>query len=98
VLLGIIALEEFSSAAGERESQTASVFCNAFPISYFIDQRRLTFWYKIQNSNNIVLRTLSSSKHYSFVAIAVKYGTNSHNVSFKNAVWQTFSSAVLVKC
>jgi len=37
---------------------------------------------------------------YSFVAIAVKYryGTNSHNVSFKNAVWQTFSSAVLAKC
>ena len=31
-------------------------------------------------------------KHYSFVAIAAKYGTNSHNVSFKNAVWQTFSS------
>ena len=35
---------------------------------------------------------------YSFVAIAAKYryGTNSHNVSFKNAVWQTFSSAVQV--
>jgi len=36
--------------------------------------------------------------NYSFVAIAAKYGTNSHNVSFKNAVWQTFSSAVLAKC
>ena len=47
---------------------------------------------------NIVLRTLSSLKHNSFVAIAAKYGTNSHNVSFKNAVWQTFSSAVLAKC
>jgi len=73
-------------------------YCNALPISYFIDQRRLTFWYKIQNSNNIVLTTLSSLKHYSFVAIAAKYGINSHNVSFKNAVWQTFSSAVLAKC
>jgi len=52
----------------------------------------------MQNSNNIVLRTLSSLKHYFFVAIAAKYGTNKHYVSFKNAVWQTFSSAVLVKC
>jgi len=51
-----------------------------------------------QNSNNIVLRTLSSSKHHSFVAIAVEYGISSHNVSFKKAVWQTFSSAVLAKC
>ena len=34
----------------------------------------------MQNSNNIVLRTLSSLKHYSFVAIAAKYGTNKHNV------------------
>jgi len=73
-------------------------YCNALPISYFIDQRRLSFSHKMQNSNNVVLRTLSSLKHYSFVAIAAKYGTNSQNVSFKNAVWQTFSSAVLVKC
>jgi len=73
-------------------------YCNALPISYFIDQRRLTFWYKMQNSNSIVLRTLSSLKHYSFVAIAAKYGTSLHNVSFKNAVWQTFCSVVLVKC
>ena len=72
-------------------------YCNALPISYFIVQRRLTFWCKMQHFNNIVLRTLSSLKHYSFVAIAAKYGTNSH-VSFKNAVWQTFSSAVLAKC
>jgi len=39
-------------------------YCNTIPISYFIDQRWLTFWYKIQNSNNTVLRTLSSLKHY----------------------------------
>jgi len=51
-----------------------------------------------QNSNNIVLRTLSSLKHHSFVAIAAEYGISSHNVSFKKAVWQTFSSAVLAKC
>jgi len=62
--------------------------CNALPISCSIDQRRLTFWHKIQNSNNTVLRTLSSSKHHSFVAIAVKYGISSHNVSFRKAVWQ----------
>jgi len=83
----------------KRESvKPLQYYCNALPISYFIDQRRLSFWYKMQNSNNIVLRTLSSLKHYSFVAIAAKYGINSHNVSFKNAVWQTFSSAVLDKC
>ena len=57
-------------------------YFNALPISYFIDQRRLTFWLKIQNSNNIVLRTLSSLKHHSFVAIAAKYGISSHNVSY----------------
>ena len=62
-------------------------YCNSVPISYFTDQRRLTFWHKIQNSNNIVLRTLSSSKHHSFVAIAAKYGISSHNVSFKKAIW-----------
>jgi len=45
----------------------------------------------------IVSRTLSSLKHHSFVAIAAKYGISSHNVSFKKAVWQTFSSAVLAK-
>jgi len=73
-------------------------YCNALSISYFIDQRRLTFWLKIQNSNNIVLRTLSSLKHHSFVAIAAKYGISSHNVSFRKAVWQTVSSAVLAKC
>jgi len=96
VLLGIIALEEFSSAAGERASNRFSITAMLSP--YLIDQRRLIFWYKMQTSNNIVLRTLSSLKHYSFAAIAAKYGTNSRNVSFKNAVWQTFSSAVLLKC
>jgi len=78
----------------KRESvKPLQYYCNALPISYFIDQRRLSFWYKMQNSNNIVLRTLSSLKHYSFVAIAAKYGTNSHNVSFKNAVLQYLISA-----
>jgi len=41
---------------------------HALPISYFIDQWRLTFWHKIQNSNNIVSRTLSYLKHHFFVA------------------------------
>jgi len=82
VLLGIIALEEFSSAAGERASNRFSITAMLSPFP------TLLTWYKMQNSNNIVLRTLSS----------LKYGTNSQNVSFKNAVWQTFSSAVLVKC
>jgi len=41
---------------------------------------------------------LSSLKHHSFVAIAAKYGISSHNVSFKKAVRQTFSSAVLAEC
>ena len=91
MLLGIIALEEFSSAAGERASNRFSITAMLSPFP------TLLTWYKMQNSNNIVLRTLSSLKQ-SFVAIAAKYGTNSQNVSFKNAVWQTFSSAVLVKC
>jgi len=48
-----------------QQGQPLQYYCNALPISYFIDQRRLTFWYEIQNSNNIVLRTLSSLQHYS---------------------------------
>jgi len=83
----------------ERESvKPLQFYWNVLPISYFIDQRRLSFWHKIQNSNNTVLRTLSSLKHHSFVAIAAKCGISSHNVSLKKAVWQTFSSAVLAKC
>ena len=71
------------TAQRRQQDQPLQYYCNTLPISYFIHQRRLTFWYKIQNSNNIVLRTLSSLKHYSFVAIAAKYGTNSHNVFFQ---------------
>jgi len=69
-------------------------YCNALPISYFIDQRRLTFWHKIQYSNNIVLRTLSSLKHHSFVAIAAKYGISSHNARSK----RRFSRLSLLQC
>jgi len=56
VLLGIIALEEFSSAAGERTSNRFSITAMLSPFP------TLLTWYKMQNSNNIVglLRTLFS--------------------------------------
>ena len=68
-------------------------YCNALPMSYLIDQRRLLFWQKTRCSNNVVLRTLSALKNM-FVAIGSKYDISSYNVTVKPAVWNAFAMSL----
>ena len=69
-------------------------YCNALPMSYLIDQRRLLFWQKTRCSNNVVLRTFSALKNNMFVAVGSKYDISSYNVTVKPAVWNVFAMSV----
>ena len=73
---------------------TLTTCCNVLPTPYLIHQRRLISWYKIRNSENVVLQTLSSLKHNLFIATGSKYDICSYDALVKCAVWNTFATSV----
>jgi len=69
-------------------------YCNALPMSYLIDLRRLIFLRKMYYSDNLVLKTLSSLKYNLFIANGSKYDISAYDTPIKTAVWHTFESTL----
>ena len=53
-------------------------FCFSSPMSYLIDERQLTFFSKLQHTDNPIIRTLIylSAVRYEIMGLADKYGLN----------------------
>jgi len=53
-------------------------FCHSLPLSYLLDERQLTFFSKLQRTDNYVLRILAGLPmlKYEMLALAAKYSLN----------------------
>jgi len=74
-------------------------FCHSLPLSYLVDERQLTFFSKLQRTDNYVLRTLAGLPmvKYEMLALAAKYSLNGVYCAvstIKDLVWLSFAQKV----
>jgi len=69
-------------------------YCHTLPASYIADQRKILFWKKALNCNNLIVRTLANLNRCTVGLILAKYCIPSINTGvndIKRCMWEHFA-------